>query len=109
MPMLMIACADAGRVEELAPKMAGGMRLALTQQESAARQSVLLPWEARQAGAQSQDDFAKPAGLGSIAAETQTLTSTGAYDGSGYGQVFYERDSVTDPDSDEDPDDDLDI
>ena len=58
MPMLLIVCADAARVEELAPRMAGGMRLALTQQESAARQSVLLPWEARQAGAQSQDDFA---------------------------------------------------
>ncbi|CAK0785727.1 hypothetical protein CVIRNUC_008938 [Coccomyxa viridis] len=100
---------DAAGVEDLAPKMAGGMRLALTQQESAARQSVLLPWEARQAGAQSQDDFAGPAGLGSMAAETQVLTSAGADNGSGYGQVFYERDSVTDPDSDEDPDDDLDI
>ena len=107
--MLLIARADAARAEDLAPKLAGGMRLALTQQESAARQSVLLPWEARQAGAQSQDDFARPAGLGSTAAETQVLSSAGANNDSGYGQVFYERDSVTDPDSDEDPDDDLDI
>ena len=109
MLMLLIVCADAARVEDLAPKLAGGMRLALTQQESVARQSVLLPWEARQAGAQSQDDFARPAGLGSMAAETQVLSSAGANNDSEYGQVFYERDSVTDPDSDEDPDDDLDI
>lgn len=30
------------------------MRLTLTQQEAAARQNVVLPWEQRQNGAQSQ-------------------------------------------------------
>lgn len=87
--------------------MPGGMRLTLTQQESAARQSVLLPWEQRQAGAESQDEFMRPAVKASMAPVAECLKPAGA--GSGYGQVFYERDSETDPDSDEDPDDDLDI
>ena len=94
--------AEAAGVEAVAQKMPGGMRLTLTQQESAARQSVLLPWEQRQVGAESQDEFVRPAGKASMA-----LKAEGA--GTGYGQIFYERDSEADPDSDEDPDDDLDI
>jgi hypothetical protein len=34
--------------------MGGGMRLTATDQEAAARQSVVLPWELRQNGARSQ-------------------------------------------------------
>ena len=85
--------------------MAGGMRLTLTQQEKAAREGVVLPWEQRQTGARSQDDFAvtghaRPdeATGGHKAAEDRVL-----------GHIDYERDSETDPDSDEDPDDDLDF
>ncbi len=88
--------------------MTGGMRLTLTQQESAARQSVLLPWEQRQAGAESQDEFVstnRKASTASSKVEPVQLAGEGA----SYGQIFYERDSETDPDSDEDPDDDLDI
>ncbi len=85
--------------------MTGGMRLTLTQQESAARQSVLLPWEQRQAGAESQDEFVRATSKASADGEADSMKAAGA----GYGQIFYERDSETDPDSDEDPDDDLDI
>lgn len=98
--------AEAAGVEAVAQKMPGGMRLTLTQQESAARQNVLLPWEQRQVGAESQDEFVRPAGKASMALRAGA-GAEGA--GTGYGQIFYERDSETDPDSDEDPDDDLDI
>ena len=98
-------CADAAAVE-LGKKMTGGMRLTLTQQESAARQSVLLPWEQRQAGAESQDEFVSAKGKANIAGKADNMQAAGA---GAYGQIFYERDSETDPDSDEDPDDDLDI
>ena len=98
-------CAGAAAVE-LAQKMTGGMRLTLTQQESAARQSVLLPWEQRQASAESQDEFVSAARKPSIASKADRVEAAGA---GAYGQIFYERDSETDPDSDEDPDDDLDI
>ncbi|CAL8471168.1 g10710 [Coccomyxa elongata] len=81
---------EAAALAVLSEKMGGGMRLTLTEQEAAARQSVVLPWEQRQNGAQSQDDFNKEAATG-------------------LGQIIYERDSETDPDSDEDPDDDLDF
>ena len=99
-------CADAATVE-LAKKMTGGMRLTLTQQESAARQSVLLPWEQRQAGAESQDEFVSARGKAGITSKAEAVQIAG--EGGSYGQIFYERDSETDPDSDEDPDDDLDI
>jgi hypothetical protein len=93
-------------VEVVAQKMPGGMRLTLTQQEFTARQSVLLPWEQRQVGAESQSEFARPAEKASLALKA----GAGAQgQGSGHGHIFYERDSETDPDSDEDPDDDLDI
>lgn len=81
---------EAAALAVLSEKMGGGMRLTLTEQEAAARQTVVLPWEQRQNGAQSQDDFKKEAAMG-------------------LGQIIYERDSETDPDSDEDPDDDLDF
>ena len=87
--------------------MTGGMRLTLTQQESAARQSVLLPWEQRQAGAESQDEFVNAKSRVRTAGKAEYLQD--ADTGASYGQIFYERDSETDPDSDEDPDDDLDI
>ncbi|BDA46560.1 probable elongator complex protein 5 [Coccomyxa sp. Obi] len=81
---------EAAALAVLSEKMGGGMRLTLTEHEAAARQNVVLPWEQRQNGAQSQDDFKKEAATG-------------------LGQIIYERDSETDPDSDEDPDDDLDF
>ena len=99
-------CAGAAAVE-LAQKMKGGMRLTLTQQESAARQSVLLPWEQRQAGAESQDELASAKGKARTASKAEYIQDAGT--GASYGQIYYERDSETDPDSDEDPDDDLDI
>ncbi len=99
-------CADAATVE-LAKKMTGGMRLTLTEQESAARQSVLLPWEQRQAGAESQDELVSASRKASTASKAEAIQAAG--EGASYGQIFYERDSETDPDSDEDPDDDLDI
>lgn len=49
---------EAAALAALSEKMGGGMRLTLTEQETAARQSVVLPWEQRQNGAQSQACFA---------------------------------------------------
>ncbi|KAK9918026.1 hypothetical protein WJX75_000667 [Coccomyxa subellipsoidea] len=85
------ASKEGAALAALAEKMGGGMRLTLTQQEAAARENVVLPWEQRQHGALSQDEFKEAAG------------------NSGLGQIMYERDSDTEPDSDEDPDDDLDF
>lgn len=87
--------------------MTGGMRMMLTEQEAAARQSVLLPWEQRQAGAESQDELVTAKAKASTASKMESIQGAGP--GASYGQIFYERDSETDPDSDEDPDDDLDI
>ena len=83
------------------------MRMTLTEQEAAARHSVLLPWEQRQADAASQDEFVTAKARASTASKAEPIQAAGP--GASYGQIFYERDSETDPDSDEDPDDDLDI
>ena len=48
---------EAAAIAVLTEKMGGGMRLTLTEQEAAARQNVVLPWEQRQNGAQSQARF----------------------------------------------------
>ena len=48
---------EAAAIAALTEKMGGGMRLTLTEQEAAARQNVVLPWEQRQNGAQSQARF----------------------------------------------------
>lgn len=85
--------------------MAGGMRLTLTQQEKAAREGVVLPWEQRQTGARSQEDFA----VAEKARPDEALVVQTTFQEHTLGHVHYERDSETDPDSDEDPDDDLDF
>ena len=78
----------------------------------------MLPWEQRQAGARSQDDFVAGSVLGGRPAAGRALPDQPAGgqqeagkqpQQQGYGHILYERDSETDPDSDEDPDDDLDI
>lgn len=48
------AAKEAAALAALADRMGGGMRLTLTQQETDARQNVVLPWEQRQKGARSQ-------------------------------------------------------
>jgi hypothetical protein len=48
------ASKEGAALAALAEKMGGGMRLTLTQQEAAARENVVLPWEQRQHGALSQ-------------------------------------------------------
>ena len=62
---------------------------------------MVLPWEQHQAGRTSQDDFAQPLDDSS----SKTMQTTGI----GPGQIIYERESDLEHDSDEDPDDDLDI
>jgi hypothetical protein len=79
--------------------------LGVSAQESAARKEVVLPWEHSQAGCASQEDL-QPAAL-----PGQRAAPHGAGDArAGRGFILYERDSDNeDVDSDEDPDDELDI
>ncbi|KFM23732.1 hypothetical protein F751_0946 [Auxenochlorella protothecoides] len=80
------------------PGVAGGMKLGLTPEESAARSSVQLPYE-RQGQALQQ--------LGTDFREYLPRAAGGR--GSTTNHVLYVRDSDSEHDSDEDPDDDIDI
>lgn len=80
-----------------------GMKLTLTQEEQLARQAVVLPYEHQGAGqAYKTGDFKDylPQAAGG--------SGRGAGEGS-LGHILYVRDSASEHDSDEDPDDDLDI
>ncbi|KAL0046127.1 hypothetical protein WJX82_003208 [Trebouxia sp. C0006] len=80
-----------------------GMKLTLTQKEQLARQAVVLPYEHQGAGqAYKTGDFKDylPQAAGG--------SGRGSGEGS-LGRILYVRDSASEHDSDEDPDDDLDI
>mmetsp|Transcript_26823 Transcript_26823/g.75531 ORF Transcript_26823/g.75531 Transcript_26823/m.75531 type:complete len:368 (-) Transcript_26823:533-1636(-) len=90
--------------KEMMVKMDGGMKLTLTEEERAAKEAVVLPYEHRgDRGLYDADDFTHylPPAAGGVGA------------GSGkekLGHILYIRDSDEgEYDSDEDPDDDLDI
>mmetsp|Transcript_33966 Transcript_33966/g.86845 ORF Transcript_33966/g.86845 Transcript_33966/m.86845 type:complete len:354 (-) Transcript_33966:1343-2404(-) len=88
---------------DLMVRMDGGMKLTLTEQERVAKEQVVLPYEHRGAGDNAASDFRQylPPAAGGVGA------------GSGkqkLGHILYARDSDEGEfDSDEDPDDDLDI
>ncbi|KAL0019744.1 hypothetical protein WJX77_011084 [Trebouxia sp. C0004] len=80
-----------------------GMKLTLTQKEHMARQAVVLPYEHQGAGqAYKTGDFKDYL--------PQAAGGSGRGSGAGsLGHILYVRDSASEHDSDEDPDDDLDI
>lgn len=102
-PAASSAAPDASAVNSKLEEAVGGMRLSLTEAERAARERVVLPFEHQGRGKLYQTgDFKDylPVAAGGHAA------------GSGeeqLGHILYVRDSSEEYDSDEDPDDDLDI
>eukprot|EP01024_Parvocaulis_polyphysoides_P008562 TRINITY_DN12543_c2_g1_i1.p1 TRINITY_DN12543_c2_g1~~TRINITY_DN12543_c2_g1_i1.p1 ORF type:complete len:278 (+),score=54.15 TRINITY_DN12543_c2_g1_i1:119-835(+) len=85
---------------QLMSSMEGGMKLSLSQKEASAKAQVVLPYEHGGAGsAFKTHDFKDylPEAAGGNVSQTKL------------GQIHYLRDSEGEFDSDEDPDDDLDI
>ncbi|GAB4818904.1 hypothetical protein N2152v2_005950 [Parachlorella kessleri] len=89
----------------LAAHVEGGMRLSLTQEEEEARRRVQLPYEhqGQSTAYQTGDfrDYLPPAAGGHV--------TTGSGTARKLGHILYVRDSASEHDSDEDPDDDLDL
>jgi hypothetical protein len=83
--------------EDLARGLGGvSMRLGLTEEERAARERVVLPFERARGGGSGGEEGVGGAGAGSGPAPR-------------LGHILYVRDSEGEADSDEDPDDDLDL
>lgn len=86
----------------LPPQLAGGMVLSRTAEEESARARVSLPYEHQGQGARYDPgtDFRQylPPEAGGTAGGGRRL-----------GHILYLRDSGSEADSDEDPDDDLDL
>lgn len=94
-------------IDTTTDELAGGMKLSLTSEEEEARRRVQLPYEHRGEGGKWQTGDWKdylPVTAGGRGGEVHSS------DHSGLGRILYVRDSdSSEPDSDEDPDDDLDI
>ncbi|DBA68866.1 TPA: hypothetical protein ACH3X2_013345 [Trebouxia sp. C0005] len=80
-----------------------GMKLTLTQKEQLARQAVVLPYEHQGAG-----QVYKTGDFKDYLPQAAGGSGRGTGEGS-LGHILYVRDSASEHDSDEDPDDDLDI
>jgi len=119
-----IANGEVGSAADAAKVAAGGMKLTLSEEERKARERVVLPYEHQgQAQAYQTGDFrdylpvaagGKAGGQALLgqAAGSGTAGQAAAGDDGGVarlGRILYVRDSEEEHDSDEDPDDDLDI
>jgi hypothetical protein len=97
----------ASTIDAATNQLAGGMKLSLTTEEEEARRRVQLPYEHHGEGGKWQTGDWKdylPVVAGGRGGEVHSS------DHSGLGRILYVRDSdSSEPDSDEDPDDDLDI
>mmetsp|Transcript_26763 Transcript_26763/g.79480 ORF Transcript_26763/g.79480 Transcript_26763/m.79480 type:complete len:403 (-) Transcript_26763:79-1287(-) len=94
-----------------APLPGGGMRLELNDQERAAKEHVRLPYEHQGDAARYQTGQWKdylPVSAGGMAG-AQHHSDHAAAEVTKLGHILYVRDSEEEHDSDEDPDDDLDI
>lgn len=102
-PRTLMSGAPEGSMGQDGPLVQSTMKLTLTEEERAAKRSVLLPFE-HQGGGQAYQtgdfkDYLPPAAGG-------RAMGSGA---DKLGHILYVRDSASEYDSDEDPDDDLDI
>jgi hypothetical protein len=100
------AAGGGGADEELARRLGGAsMRLGLSAEERAARESVILPFEQQRRGGGA----AEGGRASSAVAAAVEVAGRGTPSGARLGQILYTRDSEGEADSDEDPDDDLDL